>query len=239
MAAEFAPVHLGFDMLAVLAALGAGFLITRWQLMPSVEKTASSLNHWYFICLTAGSVVGAFFFGTLNLYLMGAGGIGRSIAGSLFGAIWAVEIYKAIKHIRPSTGYIYAIPFCLLVAVGRIGCYLAGLGDNTYGTPANVPWAHDFGDGVLRHPVQLYESASMLVCALLLFWMMAVKRQLFVRYGFYICVGIYGAQRFAWEFLKPYQTVLGPFNLFHVLCLLLVGYSIAMIIRTTHDSRST
>ena len=26
------------------------------------------------------------------------------------------------------------------------------------------------------------------------------------------------AQRFLWEFLKPYQTLLGPFNLFHFIC---------------------
>jgi len=34
------------------------------------------------------------------------------------------------------------------VAIGRIGCYLAGLDDFTYGTPTALPWGHDFGDGV-------------------------------------------------------------------------------------------
>ena len=31
----------------------------------------------------------------------------------------------------------------------------------TYGTPTALPWGVDFGDGVPRHPVQLYEAATM------------------------------------------------------------------------------
>ena len=47
--------------------------------------------------------------------------------------------------------------------------------------------------------------------------------------GFYLVVGWYGLQRFAWEFLKPYATVTGPLNLFHFVCLGLVLYAVAMI----------
>jgi phosphatidylglycerol:prolipoprotein diacylglycerol transferase len=35
--------------------------------------------------------------------------------------------------------------------------------------------------------------------------------QLFLRQGFYLFVGWYALQRFVWEFLKPYPTVIGPF----------------------------
>ena len=55
--------------------------------------------------------------------------------------------------------------------VGRWGCFLSGLEDQTHGTPTALPWGHDFGDGMLRHPVQLYESFAMglfLVVALVL-----------------------------------------------------------------------
>ena len=41
--------------------------------------------------------------------------------------------------------------------VGRIGCFLAGLNDGTYGLPTALPWGIDFGDGIPRHPTQLYE----------------------------------------------------------------------------------
>ncbi len=47
-----------------------------------------------------------------------------------------------------------------------------------------------------------------------------------LRTGFYLFVGVYAAQRFAWEFLKPYGAVLGPLNLFHLLSLALVAYAI-------------
>jgi len=46
--------------------------------------------------------------------------------------------------------------------VGRIGCFLSGIADQTYGVATALPWGHDFGDGVLRHPVQLYEAAAAL-----------------------------------------------------------------------------
>ena len=32
-----------------------------------------------------------------------------------------------------------------------------------------------------------------------------------------------------WEFFKPYATVIGPFNLFHVVCLGLLLYAGVMI----------
>jgi phosphatidylglycerol---prolipoprotein diacylglyceryl transferase len=55
------------------------------------------------------------------------------------------------------------------------------------------------------------------------------KRQPWLmRNGFYALVLVYAAQRFLWEFLKPYGAVLGPFNLFHLVCAGLVAYAILM-----------
>ena len=36
-----------------------------------------------------------------------------------------------------------------------------------------------------------------------------------MRRGFYAMCMWYGATRFAWEFLKPYPLLVGPFNIFH------------------------
>jgi hypothetical protein len=38
----------------------------------------------------------------------------------------------------------------------------------------------------------------------------------------------YAAQRFCWEFLKPYAPVFGPLNLFHLICLGLIAYALRM-----------
>lgn len=92
-------------------------------------------------------------------YLMG----GKTIVGALAFGLIAVELAKRYIGLRHSTGDLYAIPLALGIAIGRIGCFLTGLTDNTYGTPANLPWAINFGDGIPRHPTQLYEIAFLLL----------------------------------------------------------------------------
>ena len=112
----------------------------------------------YAFALVLGAIAGGYGAGTLNLWLSGVPGFGRSIVGALAGAIIAIELFKWRKGIRGSTGLIFVPAFATSVVIGRIGCYLSGLEDNTYGLPTALPWGHDFGDGILRHPVQLYES---------------------------------------------------------------------------------
>jgi phosphatidylglycerol---prolipoprotein diacylglyceryl transferase len=45
-------------------------------------------------------------------------------------------------------------------------------------------------------------------------------------HAFHAMIIVYAGERFAWEFLKPYPTVLGPFNVFHLLMLGLVAYGV-------------
>lgn len=80
----------------------------------------------------------------------------------MFGLI-TVELAKRYIGLRDSTGDLYAIPLALGIAIGRIGCFLTGLSDNTYGTPSNLPWAVNFGDNIPRHPTQLYEIVFLLL----------------------------------------------------------------------------
>jgi phosphatidylglycerol:prolipoprotein diacylglycerol transferase len=91
-------------------------------------------------------------------YLMG----GKTIVGALIGGLLTVELLKRYIGLRASTGDLYAIPLALGIAIGRIGCFLTGLSDNTYGTPTSLPWAIDFGDTIPRHPTQIYEIAFLL-----------------------------------------------------------------------------
>jgi phosphatidylglycerol---prolipoprotein diacylglyceryl transferase len=93
---------------------------------------------------------------------------GKTVVGGLLGGWLAVEITKKIAGIPWRTGDLFAVPLCIGIAIGRIGCFLAGLPDNTYGTPTSLPWAVDFGDGVRRHPTQLYEIVFLLGLAWLL-----------------------------------------------------------------------
>jgi phosphatidylglycerol---prolipoprotein diacylglyceryl transferase len=86
-------------------------------------------------------------------YLLG----GKTIVGALAGGLIAVELMKRSIGLQQSTGDLYTIPLAVAIAIGRIGCFLTGLPDNTYGTPTTLPWGVNFGDGIPRHPTQLYE----------------------------------------------------------------------------------
>ena len=98
-------------------------------------------------------------------YLIG----GKTIVGALAFGLLTVELIKRYIGLRTSTGDLYAIPLALGIAIGRIGCFLTGLSDNTYGTPTNLPWAINFGDGIPRHPTQLYEIAFLLLLVPILY----------------------------------------------------------------------
>ena len=221
-------IHTLFDLLAWLSAALMGWFVSRRGWLAAKPRTPFS-DPGYFIALGLGAIAGALLFGTLNLGLAGRFVPGHSIAGAIAGGVVAVEAYKLVFGIQGSTGAQFVAPLCVGIAVGRLGCFFSGLPDYTYGTPTSLPWGVDFGDGIARHPVQLYESAAMLL--FLLVYLRAVARgsALFRDNGFHLFVGWYALQRFAWEFLKPYPTVLGPFNLFHVVCFVLFAYSLFML----------
>ncbi|MBB4379565.1 Prolipoprotein diacylglyceryl transferase [Bradyrhizobium sp. Rc3b] len=218
-------LHTIFDVLAWLAAAAAVYWLSRQRL----QFPAQSFELPYIAALVFGAGLGAYLFGSANLWLSGESGIARSVEGALAGGIVAIELYKWSAGIAARTGARFALPLALGIAIGRLGCYFAGLDDFTYGTPTTLPWAHDFGDGILRHPVQLYESAAMVVFALL-YVLAAVNRNAFViTNGFYLVLVYYGAQRFVWEFLKPYGPLIGPFTLFHLLSLSILLYAGVML----------
>lgn len=221
-----AALHALFDALAWLAAALAGWVAAR--IAPTPSPLAAAARRDWLLVVILGSAAGAYLFGALNLWASGQAGLARSIEGAIFGGVVAVEAWKRVNGVSARTGAALAAPLAAGVAAGRIGCFLAGLEDFTYGTPTALPWGHDFGDGVARHPVQLYESAAM--AAFLIVWLALAPRSDFVRRdGFYLAVGFYGAQRFAWEFLKPYADVAGPLTVFHLLSAALFFYAATMI----------
>jgi phosphatidylglycerol---prolipoprotein diacylglyceryl transferase len=220
-------IHASFDVLAWLAAGAAAFWLTRASRV--AFPVPQPLRFPYLAALIFGAGLGAVAFGSANLWLSGLTGVARSIEGAVAGAILGVEIYKRIAGIAVRTGARFALPFAVGVAIGRIGCFFSGLDDFTYGTPTALPWGRDFGDGVLRHPVQLYESVAMAGFAAIYLWRVLSGDRFWSTRGFYLAVGFYGAQRFAWEFLKPYGTLVGPFTLFHLLSAAVCIYAIVMI----------
>lgn len=232
-----AVLHAIFDIAAWTAAFAAVWWLSKGR---GLQFPSQSFELPYIAVLVFGAGLGAYLFGTLNLWLSGQPGIARSVEGALAGGIAAVELYKWKNGIALRTGARFALPLAIGIAIGRIGCYGAGLDDFTYGTPTTLPWGHDFGDGILRHPVQLYESLAM--AAFAVFYVAAVFRRenYIIANGFYLALAFYGLQRFVWEFWKPYGAMIGPLTLFHLLSLFILLYAVVMLatapaVRSHHE----
>ena len=124
---------------------------------------------------------------------------GKTVVGGILGALAAVELVKIAIGEKRSTGDLFVLPLCLAMAIGRVGCFLGGLADHTHGVATSLPWGVDFGDGIPRHPTQLYEIAVVGAIAL---W---ASRRVPAREGdlFKGFLLVYLSWRFAIEFLKP------------------------------------
>jgi phosphatidylglycerol---prolipoprotein diacylglyceryl transferase len=127
---------------------------------------------------------------------------GQSIVGGLLGGLIGVEIGKRLVGVHESTGDRFVLPVLVGLAIGRVGCYFAGLADDTYGNPTALPWGVDFGDGVARHPTQLYDIAF---AGAALLWLQA-RRDVLARVpglSFKLMLAGYLAWRLAIDALKP------------------------------------
>ncbi len=227
IAASHLLIHSVFDALAWATAAATLVILRRGWF--ANNPVGQNLRFGYLAAVLFGAGIGAWAFGTLNGWASGHPGLARSVEGALAGAIVSIELYKWLNGMVLRTGAVYALPLALGIAIGRIGCLLSGLEDFTYGIPTGSTWGWDFGDGIARHPVQLYESLIMAAFALV--YVMMVKRGsvFWKQNGFYLAAGFYGTQRFLLEFLKPYAAIAGPLTLFQLLSLALIGYALVMV----------
>jgi len=84
---------------------------------------------------------------------------GRTITGGLIGGTLGVLYIKKKLKIKGRKGNLFAPAIALGMAIGRIGCFFAGC---CYGKATSLPLGVNFGDGILRHPTQIYESIFMI-----------------------------------------------------------------------------
>ena len=219
-------IHLIFDLLAY----GVGTLLT-WRVFRPEKPSISNENirYAYYTTVIVGAFIGAFILGSLNTYysleqenLI----LGKSILGAIVGATITVELFKKVMKIKGSTGAYFVPSLAIGIAIGRLGCFFSGLDDYTYGVETSFFLGYDFGDGLLRHPVQLYESAIMALFFLYVIYIYIKDINYFKNKIFYQFILIYSTQRFLWEFLKPYETIALGLNVFQLFCLGLMLYAI-------------
>ncbi len=157
---------------------------------------------------------------------------GKTIVGGLLGGWLGVEIVKRMSGIHRRTGDLFVLPLCVGMAVGRVGCLLAGLADDTYGKPSTLPWAVDLGDGVGRHPVQLYEILFLVLVGIVV----SANRRLPEGARFRIFMACYLGWRLAIDFLKP-QPLLHGLNLIQWTCAAGLGIVALLFARDRIRSR--
>ena len=105
---------------------------------------------------------------------------------------------KAFLGVTVKTGDSYAVPVAVAVGLGRLGCFCPGC---CYGRPTRLPWGVDFGDGVFRHPTQIYETIFHLSAAACL---VAIERQgWFPRQRIKLYLLAYLVYRFLSETIRP------------------------------------
>lgn len=104
---------------------------------------------------------------------------GKTIVGALLGGLMGVELAKRLARINESSGDAFVRPLAIGMMIGRVGCFLAGLPDHTYGNPTTLPWSVDFGDGIPRHPTQLYE----IIFLVLWLWLLEILASRLQRTG--------------------------------------------------------
>jgi prolipoprotein diacylglyceryltransferase len=144
----------------------------------------------------------------------------KTIIGGLLGGLWGVELCKKMIGESQSSGDLFTYPLIVGIAIGRIGCFLAGLSDNTHGSPTDFFLGYDFGDGILRHPIQLYEIAFLF---LLLLGLISLSRRVKLASGalFKLFMIFYLTFRFFIEFIKPVYLL--PFGLSSIQLACLLG----------------
>jgi phosphatidylglycerol:prolipoprotein diacylglycerol transferase len=173
------------DRWSVVAAAAVGAAIGS-KLLYWLSDPALTLEHWQD-----------------PFHLMG----GKSVVGGLIGGLIAVEWVKHRMGLTRRTGDLFAIPLAVGIAVGRIGCFLTGLDDHTHGVPTALPWGVDYGDGLSRHPAQLYEIAFLALLTPALVYLRARPH----REGdlFKMFMVVYMSFRFLLEFIKPGVALAG------------------------------
>src|SRR6185295_10087191 len=133
---------------------------------------------------------------------------GMSIHGGLLGGALAAIIFIRRKKLPLwSIAGIIAPAVALGMMFGRIGNFANG---ELFGRPTLLPWGMDFGDGIKRHPAQLYAAAKDLIlfCA---FLGLNLKTQISGKALWsYFLIG-YGVLRFGVEFFREPDPQIGLF----------------------------
>ncbi len=164
---------------------------------------------------------------------------GKTIVGALIGGIIGVEIAKWIKKETRSAGDMFTFPLIYGIIIGRVGCFLTGVADDTAGLPSSLPWAFDQGDGIPRHPTALYEILFLGIVWCVLAY---ICKRYTLRDGvlFRTFIVSYLAFRFFVDFIKPGTPLVMGLTAIQIACAVVaVWYTLDVIRKQFLYGRAT
>jgi prolipoprotein diacylglyceryltransferase len=153
----------------------------------------------------------------------------KTVAGGFLGGLLGVEIIKKFINVRIASGDIYVIPIIVAVFIGRIGCFLSGIAEPTFGIETTFFTGMNLGDGLLRHPVALYEMVYMILLFILFQRIKSVELDNGERFKLFMV--LYFSYRFLVEFIKPYHPLFLHLSSVHWSALFIFTYYYKFIIR--------
>lgn len=148
----------------------------------------------------------------------------KTMLGGLMGSFFSVAMTKKLLGIKEETSDSFAVGTALMLAIGRIGCFL---GHCCYGIPHHL--GMNFGDGITRLPTQLIEAV--LLFGLWIVFSFLEKKEIMKNRLLFLFFAIYGVLRFFLEYLRApiSRTVLG-LGFYQFLSVILFGLGVYQLI---------
>lgn len=226
--------HPVFETLGIFLGMRFYFYLKR----KSTEKLSFNTSAAVLIGATAGALIGSKLIGNLeNPYTLFEHfsfkrfWTNNTIVGGLAFGLIGVEWAKKIVAHKESTGDLIVYPLILAIIIGRIGCFLTGVHEETYGLPTDSMFGMHLGDEYLRHPVALYEIAFLIVLWACL-KIIEKKRKYPSGFIFQVFMLSYFTFRFFLDFIKPKIGIIGNLGTIQLVSLSVIIYYIYKIKNT-------
>ncbi|HEU4497550.1 MAG TPA: prolipoprotein diacylglyceryl transferase family protein [Flavobacterium sp.] len=229
----FEPILFGLKINVHLISEYSAFFIGFRYYIFLRRRTVDSINSTNRLSIVLGAAIGAFLGSRIIGFLENPVLISdvnsllqlfntKTIMGGLFGGLLGVEWTKKIINEKESSGDLFTFPIILGIFIGRIGCFLSGTNEFTYGKATAFFLGMNLGDNIKRHPIALYELIFLLILFLFL-WKLRnnnLKNGLVFQYFMIAYFGF----RFFIEFLKPNHFFLVGLSTIQILCLTCMIY---------------
>jgi phosphatidylglycerol---prolipoprotein diacylglyceryl transferase len=223
-----------FGLMLALALVIAG-----WFMAEDLRQRGMDPGRAFELVLAAavGGLIGARVYYVIDNPDADAGllsGSGLTFYGSLIGGVLAVVAVALWRRLPVGVVANLAAPALALgIAIGRIGCQLAGDGD--YGIRSDLPWAMSYPDGTVPtiftvHPTPIYETAIMLGT----FWLLwRLRGRLLAPWSLFgLWAVIYGVERFLMEFIRRNPEELWGLTAAQLSSIALVAIGLGLLWRT-------